>query len=408
MFTEILIIAGIVLLGTLLVYAFLFLLYRKNLTTMLWLRLIPGIFCLCLTLFVLGKFGAYNMTALAICFVVGVSVMLGNFIIVTTRLVRPINRIIKGLNEGADHIASSSGLVSSSSQQVSQGASEQASSIEETSSSLEEMSSMTGENAQNARQADKYMKETSLVVNRANESMSDLIQSMKEISRVSEKTFKIIKTIDEVAFQTNLLALNAAVEAARAGEAGAGFAVVADEVRSLALRAAEAAKNTSDLIEGTVKEVKGGADLATRTSEAFSQVTESTSKVSALVADIAEASNEQAQGIEQVNKAVAEMDKVVQQNASTAEESASASEEMGAQSEHFKRMVNELVALVGAAIEAKTGSSPSSIRQDETPARPVFHAPGKKDREQAGVVLRTDETPPDQVIPFDNEDLTDF
>ncbi|MBN2122916.1 MAG: methyl-accepting chemotaxis protein, partial [Deltaproteobacteria bacterium] len=158
---------------------------------------------------------------------------------------------------------------------------------------------------------------------------------------------KIIKTIDEIAFQTNLLALNAAVEAARAGDAGAGFAVVADEVRNLALRAAEAARNTASMIEATTKKVRDGSDLVSHTNDAFTQVARSASKVAALVSEISAASSEQAHGIDQLNGAVAEMDRVVQQNAANAEESASASEEMYAQAAEMKRSVQKLADLVG-------------------------------------------------------------
>ena len=179
---------------------------------------------------------------------------------------------------------------------------------------------------------------------------------MQEISKASEETSKIIKTIDEIAFQTNLLALNAAVEAARAGEAGAGFAVVADEVRNLAMRAADAAKNTAALIEGTVKKVSDGTALVKTTNDAFKEVAGSTAKVGELVGEIAAASTEQAQGIEQVNIAVTEMDKVTQQNAATAEESASASEELNAQAEEMKSFVADLAAMVGGNRAMSTGS----------------------------------------------------
>lgn len=280
--------------------------------------------------------------------------------LVVRSITRPVKGIINGLKEGAEQVASASGQISSSSQSLAEGSSEQAASIEETSAALEEMSSMTKQSAAHANQADTLMIEANQVVDQANQSMTELTASMGEISTASEETSKIIKTIDEIAFQTNLLALNAAVEAARAGEAGAGFAVVADEVRNLALRAAEAAQNTSVLIEGTVKKINAGANLVSRTNEAFSRVAEKASKVGDLVAEISAASNEQAQGIEQVNTAVAEMDKVTQQNAADAEESASAAEEMSAQAEEMKAIVHKLKVVVGGSRDgARRGSSPA-------------------------------------------------
>jgi methyl-accepting chemotaxis protein len=269
-------------------------------------------------------------------------------------ITRPVNRIINRLNEGADQVASASSQISSASHTLAEGSSEQAASIEETSSSLEEMSAMTKQNADHSGQANGLMQESLQGIDIANGSMKELTASMEEISKASEETSKIIKTIDEISFQTNLLALNAAVEAARAGEAGAGFAVVADEVRNLAMRAAEAASNTSKLIEETVKKISAGSGLVNNTSEAFAEVTASSAKVGELVGEIAAASGEQARGIEQVNAAVSEMDKVTQQNAATAEESASSSEEMNTQAEQIREMVAELVTLVEGATNTKT------------------------------------------------------
>jgi len=239
----------------------------------------------------------------------------------------------------SDQVGSASGQIASSSQQLAEGSAEQASSLEETSSSLEEMASMVKQNADNANQANKLMQEAGEIIKTATQSMDDLNTSMEDISQASEETQKIIKTIDEIAFQTNLLALNAAVEAARAGEAGAGFAVVAEEVRNLAMRSADAAKNTANLIEGTVKKVAAGSGLVEKTNAEFNEVAESTGKVGVLVAEIDVASAEQAKGIEEVNKAVAEMDKVTQQNAANAEESASASEEMSGQAQELNSML---------------------------------------------------------------------
>ncbi len=333
-------------------------------------------------------------------------------------LVKTLRRIIEGLSDGAQQVTSASGQVSSASQSLAEGSSEQAASLEETSSSLEEMSSMTTQNADNATQADNLMQEANQVVGQANDSMANLTGSMEDISRASDETSKIIKTIDEIAFQTNLLALNAAVEAARAGEAGAGFAVVADEVRNLAMRAADAARNTAELIEGTVKKVGDGTDLVTRTNEAFSKVAESSSKVGELVGEIAAASKEQAEGIDQVNKAVNEMDKVIQQNAANAEENASASEEMNAQSEQMKGYVGELVTMVGES-RNKVGG------EQKIKARKAIAAPAKRGQELALHDAKSEfprkagEVHPDQVIPLasgpegptprrDEDDFKDF
>ena len=263
----------------------------------------------------------------------------------------PIGNATAQLTEASTQVAAASSEVAAASQSLAEGASEQASALEETSSSLEEMSSMTKQNAGNASQADSLMKQANSVVKRANDSMSELTRSMGDITSASMETSKIIKTIDEIAFQTNLLALNAAVEAARAGEAGAGFAVVAEEVRNLAMRAAEAAKNTSVLIESTVIKIKDGSSLVSKTNEAFLEVAESASKVGELVGEISAASTEQAQGIDQITKAVAEMDKVTQETAAHAEESASASEEMNAQAEQMKHVTAELTNIIGGNTE---------------------------------------------------------
>jgi methyl-accepting chemotaxis protein len=204
------------------------------------------------------------------------------------------------------------------------------------------------------------------------------------------------------------------VEAARAGEAGAGFAVVADEVRNLAMRAAEAAKSTADLIEGTVKKVNDGSELVNRTNEAFTQVAQSSKKVGELVSEIAAASNEQAQGIGQVNTAVTQMDKVVQLNAGNAEESAGASEELNAQAEQMKVIVQELVAMVGGGVKQENRMV-SSFKIKKMPNR--LHAthtnvaanalPASKVAENKKTASHKKAVSPDEMIPLD-EDFADF
>lgn len=260
---------------------------------------------------------------------------------------KALERAISGLNYSTEQVASASGELSVSSQSLAGGASMQAASLEETSSSLEELSSMTKQNADNARHVDSLMQESRQLVDTATVFMSDLNQAIDDIAKASEETSKIIKTIDEIAFQTNLLALNAAVEAARAGQSGAGFAVVADEVRNLAMRAAEAAKNTSTLIAGTTGQIGQGSELVAQATEAFNAVVDNATKVAGLVGEIAAASAEQANGIEQLNKTVAQMDGVTQANAAKSEETASSSQQLYAQADQMKAIVLDLVKLAG-------------------------------------------------------------
>jgi methyl-accepting chemotaxis protein len=323
-------------------------------------------------------------------------------------ITRPIKHIIDRLRGGADQVASASGQITSTSQSLAEGSSEQAASIEESSASLEEMAAMTKQNADHASQADQLMKQASEVVDQANESMAGLTASMEDISRSSEETSKIIKTIDEIAFQTNLLALNAAVEAARAGEAGAGFAVVADEVRNLAMRAADAAKNTETLIEGTTQKVKTGSDLVAGTNEAFVQVTDSASKVGELVAEIAAASDEQARGIEQVNTAVTEMNKVTQQNAANAQQSASSSEEMLSQAGWMKEMVIELISLVGGSDSREKDRPSKTGKSLKQKIRKRLVAPNINDDHKPMAIPREKEANPEQLIPLEDDDFKDF
>jgi len=328
------------------------------------------------------------VVALAIGVLVAV-VMAG---VITRSITRPINRAIAALEGSSEQVTSASGEIASSSQQLAEGTSQQAASIEETSSALEEMSSMTKQNADNAAQANRLMTEAGAIVGEANASMGQLTGSMQAITQASEETQKIIKTIDEIAFQTNLLALNAAVEAARAGQAGAGFAVVADEVRNLAMRAADAARNTAGLIDGTVQKIRSGSELVAKTNEAFKRVADSTGKAAQLVGEIAAASSEQAQGITQISTAVSEMDKVTQQNAANAEESASSAEEMSAQAAQMREVVGELIAVVGGAGRTRQDAGPVEERTE-----PVEAARGQA---ASGAAKPS----PEQLIPLEDHD----
>lgn len=277
------------------------------------------------------------------------SIVLGVLIAVLSirQINKVLNNIASSLGQGASQVAVAAGQVSASSQSIAQGASEQAAALEETTAALNEMSSMTRKNAEIADQASALSGEAKTASDRGNHAMDRMSAAISDIQKSAGETAKIVKVIDEIAFQTNLLALNAAVEAARAGEAGKGFAVVAEEVRNLAQRSAEAAKNTTSLIEESVKNAQSGVTIAGEVGKDLGVITEKAAKVNSLVAEIAEASKEQARGIEQVNTAANQMDQVTQTNAANAEESASASEELSSQAGGLNQMVGELMALVG-------------------------------------------------------------
>jgi methyl-accepting chemotaxis protein len=291
-------------------------------------------------------------------------------------------------NHASERLGGMTSQVSTSSSALAASSEELSATTEELNQNTSQIAAMTRNNAENASRANGLMAEAGRVIETSNRSMTDLTDAMKEIAATSVEAQSIIKTIDEIAFQTNLLALNAAVEAARAGEAGAGFAVVADEVRNLAQRAAGAAKNTSELIEGTIKKIKDGTVLVEKTNVDFSEVASAVTKVTELVGEISAASSEQSRGIDEVSTAIGQMDKVTQGNAANAEEIASASEELSAQAVSMEEIVRSLDSLVkgegSVSTHASSQPAPAARRKVALPVRSAQSPVGKMARAAIG------------------------
>jgi len=284
------------------------------------------------------------LTVLAIV----VSLALGGLVYLQVgQITNSLRQIVLQLDEGASQLAEGANHISAASQTLAAGTSEQAFSVGETTAASEQISAMTRRNAENASKASGLMQDTTALVGDANRSLGQMQESMHAINESSTKVGDIIKIIDQIAFQTNILALNAAVEAARAGEAGMGFAVVADEVRNLAHRSAQAAKDTTTLIEESMSRSHEGRGKLELVATSIRAITASSAQVKGLVEEVKSGSLEQTKGIQLISTQMSTIEKVTQSAAASAEEGAATGEEMQAQANSLAGIVKNLREMVG-------------------------------------------------------------
>lgn len=347
-----------------------------------------------------SKYNLSIVSFISICIALFFGFIVGNSII------KILKDIIIQLTTGASEVKSSSEQLSDASQDLASSAGSQAASLEETASSLEEMASQIKHTDENSSEAEQAMQAARPLIDKGVEAMERMNDAMKEIRRSSDETSKIIKTIDDIAFQTQLLALNAAVEAARAGEAGKGFAVVAQEVRNLARKSADAAKNTTSLIQKSQESTLNGSNLAINVSESLRKISSEFGNVTTLVVEISTAAKEQADGIKQLNSVMSDMDSIVQKNASSSEESAGVAQELNAQADELNQIMNRLTNLVGISMSKQLDITHFDVEGDVAiTSQNYVHRPRYSSSVKNKDLVNEVKLKPNELIPLDIDEF---
>lgn len=317
--------------------------------------------------------------------------------LVSANIDKSVNKVLENLSKTSASLMSLSKELTTNAQRLAEGSGEQAASIQETSSTLEESSSMVSQTTQNTKEANTLARQTKEAAEKGDLEMKTMLEAMKELKASSGEISKIIRVIEEIAFQTNILSLNAAVEAARAGDAGKGFAVVAEEVRNLAQRSAQAAKDTTLIIESNINLSERSLTITEQVGYSLTEINNESNKVSELLDEITTASQEQEMGINQINKAISQMEQVIQSNAAMAQNSAQSANELNVYSETLENIMGSLNVLINGEKKFKLDTSKSKSKSNSKTIIKVEQPKlKKKNAERNDLIVN-----PEDVIPLE-------